>query len=211
MQRILRVPISSFLPHGKRLWNSYLCNNSLVLIIHVAREGSQSTGMQIIPTLSQSWSWNQSMSSKPDRVSATTAWVDSHDETKSSKIICPCKSVRSSISQYIGRSLGNNYPLGKSSIHRQCMSPVCPTMCIKFQLQSLTWLWNESTLKWARIYNPFQNFVLFSVLFIFESYNIVFVHHVSFLFSVIWYDRGKYCLFISLPTSQLFINLYSKS
>ena len=140
----------------------------------------------------------------PDGVSATTAWVDSHNESKSFKIIWPCRSVRSSISLYIGHSLGNNYPLANlpprdSACHQffqQCASNfnyrVWPDFRTSQHIGGLEYIIRSKMC------------CLFSVLFIFETCNTVFVHHVPFLLSVIWYDRGQYRLFISLPAFSIF-------
>ena len=70
------------------------------------------------------------MSPIPDGVSATTAWVDSHNQSKSFKIVCPYRSVRSSVSLYIGQSLGNNYSLANL--------PPRDRACHQFFLQCLS-------------------------------------------------------------------------
>ena len=92
-------------------------------------------------------------------------WLDFHNESKSFTIIFICRSVRLSISLYIAPSLGKSHPLANIPSIRQCMSPVCPTLCIKFQLQSLAWLANQSIHTWAEIYHPYESFVfIFSVI-----------------------------------------------
>ena len=102
----LRVLLNSFLPHENVCGIHTSATIQLVLIIRVACESSWSTRVQhytyfVTKVIFRAKVW----------VSATIAWVDLQDESKSFKIICPCRCVRTSISQYIGHSLGNNYPL----------------------------------------------------------------------------------------------------
>ena len=123
----LRVSLSSFLPHDKRLWNSYLCNISIgfdnsrcmwKLVVY--------RGATLYPLCHRAnhrvklWVLYREEFQRP--------LVGSRDEPKSYKIIFPCKSVKSTISLYIGHSLGNNYLLAnRPSIQSAChqFAPRC--------------------------------------------------------------------------------------
>ena len=77
-------------------------------------------------------------------------------------------------------------------VYRQCISPVCPTMYIKFSFRTsphisgLEYIIRSKTL------------CSFFVLCMFESYNTLLVHPIPFLLSVVWCDRGEHRLFVFL-------------
>ena len=123
-----------------------------------------STGVQHYIHFTTEITWGAKYASYTGR-SFSDHWIDSHDESNSFKIIFPCRNVRSYITLFIGRTLGNSFPLANfPSIENACHQ-FCPTLCIKFQLQSLTWLSNDSPHKWVGIYNPSPNLVfIFSVI-----------------------------------------------
>ena len=132
------------------------------------------------------------------RLSFSDHWVDSHDESKSFKIIFPCRNVRSYIGLFVWCTLGNSFPVANLPSIESACHQFCLTLCIKFQLQSLMWFWKESTHKWVGIYNPFQNFLfIFSVIHCW-----IFQYCIrpprSILLSVIWYDRGEHRLIVNL-------------
>ena len=129
-------------------------------------------------------------------------WVDSYDESKSFKIIFPCRSVWSSISLFIGRTLENSFLLvNLPSIKSACPQSV-PHCVSNFNYRVWRDFWTSQNISGLEYIIRPKTLCLFSVLFSVESYNTVFVHHVPFLLSVIWYDRGEYCLIIILSAFQ---------
>ena len=133
-------------------------------------------------------------------------WVDSYDESKSFKIIFPCRSVRSSINLFIGRTLGNSFPLANlPSIGSACHQSV-PHCVSNFNYRVWRDFRTSQHISGMEYIIRSKTLCLFSVLFIVESYNTVFVHHVPFLLSVRWYDHGEHCLIISPSAFQLFLN-----
>ena len=150
------------------------------------------------------------MCSIPDGVSATN-WVDSYDESKSFKIIFPCRTVRSSISLFIGRTLGNCFPLANlPSIESACHQSV-PHCVSNFNYRVWRDFRTSQHISGLEYMIRSKTLCLFSVLFIVESYNTVYVHHVPILPPAIWYDRGEHCLIISPSAFQLFLSRYYKS
>ena len=206
----LRVPLSSVLPHEKRLWNSYLCNNSIGFDV------SRCMWKFVVYRGQHYIHFTTQLNLEPKYApytgrSFSDHWVDSYDESKSFKIIFPCRSVRSYISLFIGRTIGISFPLAnlpsiESACHQfvpHCVSNFNYRVWRDFRtsqhISGLEYIFRSKTL------------CLFSVLFIVESYNTVFVHHVQFLLSVRWYDRGEHCLIISPSAFQLFLNRCNKS
>ena len=102
-------PFFSF-PHEKRLWNSYLCYNSIgfenssCMPKFVVYRGATLDPLYHRANLELNYAFFTGRS-------FSNHWVDSHDESKSFEIIIPCRGVRSSISLFVGRTLGNSFPL----------------------------------------------------------------------------------------------------
>ena len=158
---ILRVPLSSVLPHEKSLWNSYLCNNSIGFDVwrcmwtFVVYRGQHYIHFTTQLTLEPKYAPYTGRS-------FSDHWVDLYDESKSYKIICPSRSVRSFISLFIGRTIGNSFPLANlPSIESACHQSA-PHCVSNFNYR----VWRDfRTHKWFGIHNPFQNFVfIFSVI-----------------------------------------------
>ena len=203
----LRVPLSSVIPHQKRLWNSYFCNNSVGFDVSRCM-------WKFVDYMGQHYiHFTTQLTLEPKYApyngrSFSDHWVDSYDESKSFKIIFP---VEVWDHLFIGRTLGNSFPLAnlppiESACHQSashCISNFNYSVWRDFRtsqhISGLEYIIRSKTL------------CLFSVLFIVESYNTVFVHHVPFLLSVIWYGRGVHCLTISPSAFHLFLNRCNKS
>ena len=140
---LLCVSSSSFLPPDKRLWNSYLhnisigFNNSHCMWKLVVYRGA--TRYLLRSRAEVYFLYHRRHRSI---LSFSDHRVDSQDEYKSFKITFLCRGVRLSISQPIGPNSDNSYPLTNLRSTHHVMPPACPTLCIKFQWQNLTWLKN---------------------------------------------------------------------
>ena len=143
----------------------------------------------------------------PEGVSATTGSIHMTNPNPL-KLLFPVE-VRSSISLFVGRTLGNSFPLANlPSIESACHQSV-PHCVSNFNYKVWRDFWTSQHINEYIIRSKIL--CLFSVLFIVESYNIIFIHHISFLLSVIWYNRGKRRLIVSLSAFQLFSNKCNKS
>ena len=183
----LRVPLSSVLPHEKAF-------------------------VELIPLQQFNWFWCFTLHVKVRSIQGTTlyplyhtanlgakvcaytgrSFSDSYDESKSFKIIFPCRSVRSSISLFIGRTLGNSFLLANlSPIESACHQSV-PHCVSNFNYRVWRYFRTSQHISGLEYIIRSKMLCLLSLLFIVESYNNVFVHHVPFLLSVIWYERGEH-------------------
>ena len=139
----LCVSSSSFLPPGKRLWNSYLHNMSISF-------NNSRCMWKLVVYRGATWYPLRSRAEvcflyhprRRSMLSFSDHRVDSQDESKSFKITFVCRGVRSSISLPIGPILNNSYPLANLPSTHHVWPPPFPTLCIKLQWQNLTRLNN---------------------------------------------------------------------